>query len=187
VILSLWDRFAAIRWPVILCVAGAIALAAVYSSGGLRRLVRFEQLVARLPGGGLVRSLDEAVLVYSRRPGDVGLALALSLANHACVLTATLILARGFGESALSALEIFAAVAVGNMASALPVAPAGWGVGEAAYGYLFAMLGSSATVGVATSITFRLVMMAMGLVGGLFLLLPGGKATLHEAVEVDRP
>ena len=76
---------------------------------------------------------------------------------------------------------MFAVVSIGNIVSALPVAPAGWGVGEAAYGYLFDMLGASATLGIATSITFRLVLMAIGLTAGLLLLLPGGKAALRDA------
>jgi uncharacterized membrane protein YbhN (UPF0104 family) len=60
------------------------------------------------------------------------------------------------------------------------VTPAGWGVGEWAFGSLFHVLGSSSTLGVAVSVAYRLLSMLLGLAGGLFLLLPGGRAELKE-------
>jgi len=181
VILGLWDTFAAIRAPVLLFVVGGLVGAAVYSSRALRQLVHFDQLVERLPGGKLIKQVDEAVMIYSKHPGAIAWALLFSLGNHLCVFGGIWMLARSFGERTLSLFEMFAVVSIGNIVSALPVAPAGWGVGEAAYGYLFDMLGASATLGIATSITFRLVLMAIGLTAGLLLLLPGGKAALRDA------
>jgi uncharacterized membrane protein YbhN (UPF0104 family) len=109
----------------------------------------------------------------------------LSSANHLSVFAAIFWLARSFGAADLSPFEGFAVVSIGNIVSALPVAPGGWGVGEAAYGYLFDMLGSSRTLGLATSITFRLALMAVGLLGGLLLLLPGGREALVKAQAAD--
>jgi uncharacterized membrane protein YbhN (UPF0104 family) len=180
VILGLWETFVAIRIPVLLCVVGGVLGTAIYSSSALRRLVRLEQLIDRIPGGSLVKQVDEAVLIYAKHRGEIGWALLCSLGNHVCVFAGITILARSFGEDVLSLFEMFAVVSIGNIVSALPVAPAGWGVGEAAYGFLFDMLGASATLGIATSITFRLMLMIIGLMGGLFLLAPGGKDALHE-------
>jgi uncharacterized protein (TIRG00374 family) len=180
VILSLGDTFAAIRTPVLVCVGAGLVGATVYFSSTLRRLVRFDALVAKLPLGGVIKQLDEAVLIYRKHPVDLALALFFSVVNHFVVFGAILVIAQAFGEQSLSPYEMFAAVSVGNIVSALPVAPGGWGVGEAVFGYLFEMLGSSAAIGVATSVTFRLLLMAVGLLGGLFLLLPGAKAEVGD-------
>ena len=180
VVFKLWDQMAEIRVPVILAVAAGAVGTLVYISRPLRRLVHFDALVAKLPGGGAVKKLDEAVLIYSDHPADVAWALLLSLGNHTCVFGAIYLLARSFGAD-LTVFEGFAVVAIGNTVSSLPIAPGGWGVGEAVYGYLFEMLGSSRTLGLATSITFRLALMAIGLFGGLLLLLPGGREVLDEA------
>jgi uncharacterized protein (TIRG00374 family) len=181
VVLALWDQMAAIRWPVLLGVAGGALGALVYANRPLRRLVRFEHWIGRLPAGGMVKQLDDAVLIYSRHPLELAWAGLFSAGNHLSVFAAIFILARSFGAADLSPFEGFAVVSIGNIVSALPVAPGGWGVGEAAYGYLFDMLGSSRTLGLATSITFRLALMAVGLLGGLLLLLPGGRETLAGA------
>jgi uncharacterized protein (TIRG00374 family) len=180
VVLKLWDQMAEIRWPVILGVAAGALGTLVYCSRALRRLVHFDAVVARLPGGAKLKKLDEAVLIYSKHPADVAWAVACSAGNHVCVFSAIYLLARSFGADDLSPFEGFAVVSIGNIVSSLPIAPGGWGVGEAAYGYLFDMLGSSRTLGLATSITFRLALMAVGLFGGLLLLLPGGREALDE-------
>ena len=132
----------------------------------------------RLPGGSLVKKLDEAVLIYSKHPAELAWAVLFSVGNHLSVFAGIYLLAQSFGATDLSLFEGFAVVSIGNIVSALPVAPGGWGVGEAAYGYLFDMLGSSRTLGLATSITFRLALMAIGLLGGLLLVLPGGRDAL---------
>ena len=180
VILALGDTFAAIRTPVLLCVSTGILGSLVYFSTALRRLVRFDAIVAKLPMSGMVKQLDEAVLVYRQHPLDIALAMVFSVINHMAVFGAIWVIARAFGEQVLGGFEMFALVSVGNIVSALPVAPGGWGVGEAVFGYLFEMLGSSATIGVATSVTFRLLLMAVGLLGGLFLLLPGAKVAVGD-------
>lgn len=174
------DLFAEIRTPVIVCVLAGILGLVVYSSGTLRRLVRFDAIVARLPGGGLVAQVDEAALIYSRRPGEMALALLLSVGNHMAAILSIIALGRAFGEETLSFTQFLAIVAVGNIVSAIPVAPGGWGVGEAVYVFLFEMVGASPTIGFAVSVTFRLCLMVLGLFGGLFLLMPGGRAELAQ-------
>jgi uncharacterized membrane protein YbhN (UPF0104 family) len=73
---------------------------------------------------------------------------------------------------------------VANIVSALPLAPGGWGLGEATYKVLFEMMGANGAMGVAVSVTFRLCQLVFGLFGGVFLLLPAGKAELRE-IEID--
>ena len=93
----------------------------------------------------------------------------------------------------LDLLDYVIVVSVGNTVSALPIAPGGWGVGEAAYGYLYTRLGAAATLGVATSVGYRLCNMVIGLLGGVFLLRPGARderariEQLRHAAETSDP
>jgi uncharacterized membrane protein YbhN (UPF0104 family) len=173
--------------PVVLPLAAglvaALAGAFVYGHPGLRRRLGIERRLARLPLGAKLALLDRAALVHLARPGELAIAFALSLANHVSVVLGTFALARAFGvdESAAGLAEHFVIVPLANIASALPVAPGGWGIGEAAYGALYTMAGAEAALGVAVSVTFRLCQLLLGVVGGLFLLLPGARAEVREA------
>ncbi len=183
-LLFLGDEFAQLRLPVAVFLAIGIVGGAVYSHRGLRRRVGFDALLARLPMGERVRKLDEAFLVYSRRPGELGLAAALSIVNHLCFASAVFALGRAFGD-AQPFSNYLAIVPVANIVSSIPIAPGGWGVGEAMYRSLFLLVGADPTVGVAVSITQRLCVMVVGLAGGLFLLLPGGRVNLEEIQEIE--
>jgi uncharacterized membrane protein YbhN (UPF0104 family) len=183
VILALGDRFAEIRTPVLLFVAAGLLGGMVYSSPRLRERLGVERLIARLPMGGTIKKLDDAMLAYLRHPLELGIATALSLINHVLQIFAVISLGRAFGDW-MPAANYFAVVPVANIASSLPIAPGGWGVGEAAFGFLFAMVGASATIGIAVSVTYRLCMMTLGLCGGLFLLLPGSRIKLSQIEEL---
>ena len=123
-------------------------------------------------------------LVYGEHPLEVTIAIVLSTFNHMGIAGAIFALGDAFGAS-LSPLEYLGLTAIANVISSLPLAPGGWGVGEVAFGYLFHLLGLPATLGVAVSVTYRLLTMALGVVGGVFLLLPGGKEVRHE-LEVEK-
>jgi uncharacterized membrane protein YbhN (UPF0104 family) len=64
--------------------------------------------------------------------------------------------------------ENFVIFPIVQTVSALPLAPAGWGVGESLFGWFFESFGSSFTLGVAVSVIFRLTtQVGFGLIGGL--------------------
>jgi uncharacterized membrane protein YbhN (UPF0104 family) len=68
----------------------------------------------------------------------------------------------------LSLGENFVIFPIVQTVSALPLAPAGWGVGESLFGWFFESFGSSFTLGVAVSVIFRLTtQVGFGLIGGL--------------------
>jgi uncharacterized membrane protein YbhN (UPF0104 family) len=75
---------------------------------------------------------------------------------------------------------------VANTLTAVPISPGGLGVGEVLFGSLFEVAGSVYMLGVASSFTYRLVMMAAGLLGGLALVLPGGGSLMADFREGHR-
>lgn len=175
------ETFAEIRTPVMLFLVAGLVGAFLFVNRPLRRALHIDALLAKLPLGEKLKRIDEAVLMYSRRPLELVLAVVLSLCNQAVSILAVLTIGRAFGDTVLGVADYVAVFSVATIVSAIPAAPGGWGLGEATYGYLFTLLGASAAIGVATSITFRLCQLLFSLLGGLFLLGPGGRTRLEEA------
>ena len=171
-----------LRLPVSLTLLAAVLGLTLLLNPHVRRWTRFERLLARLPQGERLQRLDDALVEYARHPGQVALALLLSVGNHASVTAAILSLGRAFGDQ-LDAVSYLATVTVTNTLTSLPISPGGWGWGEASFRTFFVQLGSVATIGVAVSVTYRLLNAALGLAGGLFLLLPGGRAVRAHLAE----
>jgi uncharacterized membrane protein YbhN (UPF0104 family) len=91
-------------------------------------------------------------------------------------------LGHSFGDG-LTYLDYLCIVTVANTLSSVPISPGGLGVGEVLFGTLFRMAGGLYLLGVASSFTYRLLLMALGLSGGLLLLLPGGGAVRRQFAE----
>lgn len=175
------DTFAKLRMPVLLFIGAGVLGAFLYVNPTLRRVLRVKETLMRLPAGAKIQSVDRSVRLYFKHPLEVALAIGFSLANHVMMILGVAALGAAIGMSAEVGLrEYFVVVPVANIISSLPLAPGGWGLGEAAYGFLFQEVGASAALGVAVSVTFRLCQLAFGLVGGGFLLMPGSKAEVRE-------
>ncbi|MEY2746440.1 MAG: hypothetical protein RL112_1482 [Planctomycetota bacterium] len=145
-----------------------------------RRVLRIDALLARLPQAERLSSLDRAVREYTRHKGTLCVAILLSIANHVIIALALWSLTRAFGTFDLGYWDVLGAGAIANVVSSVPLAPGGWGVGEAVYGFVYAKLGAPATIGIAVSVSYRLLMTAMGLLGGLFLLTRSARAEARE-------
>ena len=184
------EQFATIAagvWGVIL---GVAALGVVAFSRRLRELVRLKWLLNRLPGklrDGL-QMIDKAIFFYRDQRAVIGLSLVLGIFNH-CIAVLSVVcfgLAIGVG---MPTFEYFVLVPVINMASAIPIAPNGWGFGELLYGYLFAEHGAQyltdvvdaasamRTRGVALSLLYRSVLTAFSCLAGLLVLFEKDKVT----------
>ena len=124
----------------------------------------------------------DALRSLSERPGEFFIAVVLSLGNHACIGLAVFAVARGIGDET-SFLGCLAATVVASAVSAVPLAPGGWGVGEAAYAAMFSLLGSGEAVGFAVSVSYRLCQTAISLLCGAALWRGSRK---EWAAELDR-
>lgn len=181
ILLASGDEFDGLRrnllWGLGICAVGG----ALYASKTFRKSVGLSALVNRLPIGEKLRSLDRAALLYLKAPGALVVAFAFSVVNHVLVTLGVYMLglALGVSESEVSLTKYLVIVPVANLISAVPVAPGGWGVGELAFRGLFLMIGASSAMGVAVSVTFRLSQLAIGLLGGLVLLLPKSQKDLR--------
>lgn len=179
------ESFAPLRVPSLLALlAGTLGVFLVLVPGP-RRALGIDRLLERLPQGERLKKLEVAAELYRGHAWELAGSVVLSLGNHLSVAVGVLLIGRALGDD-LDALAYLAIVPVVSLVSALPISPGGWGVGEAAYGTLFQMMGAEAALGVAVSVTYRLCSVALGLFGGLFLLAPGGREVRREALEAAR-
>ena len=160
----------------VLAFLGLAALGgSVYLSARARRALRIDAILARLPKAAAVAKLDEAVTLYRHKLGAVATALGLTLVLQTCAILSFWSIGLSLGTG-LSVADVFAIYPLVQTVSSVPVAPAGWGVGETLYGQLFAVFGSTFTLGVAASVLFRLTtQVGVGLIGGLVWVLSGEK------------
>jgi uncharacterized membrane protein YbhN (UPF0104 family) len=177
------DKFAPLRAGLFWGLGGCVLGVALYASKAFRRRAGLSALVDRLPLSEKLRSLDRAAMLYLQQPGPVAIAFGFSFVNHVLVTLGVFVLggALGVPRDDVSLTHYFVLVPVANLISAVPLAPGGWGVGELAFQGLFQMIGASPAMGVAVSVTFRLSQLGIGLLGGVFLLLPRSRSELRDA------
>jgi uncharacterized protein (TIRG00374 family) len=155
-----------------LALTSTLALVIVFIPALRNRLgARF---LARLAPKGLSGAID-AFRAATSRPTELLAAILLSLGNHLCVGFGVYAVARGVGDS-MSFTGCLTASAVANSLSAIPLAPGGWGVGEAAYAAMFSLLGSTEAVGYAVSLGTRLCMTVISFLSGFVIWRGGGMA-----------
>ncbi|MFT5199606.1 MAG: hypothetical protein ACI87O_002277 [Planctomycetota bacterium] len=178
------DRFESLRLPVLAVCSAMFVGGFALVNPHLRRLVRFDALIGRLPGGEKFRSLDSALRLYASRPMAVLISILLSIANHLGAATALYLLGQGLGDQHGFHDYVCLATVV-NTLSAVPLTPGGLGVGEILAGSMLRLAGGSYTIGVAASITYRVGLFALGLLGGLVLIMPGGAAIRRDLAEAE--
>ncbi|MFN0245075.1 MAG: YbhN family protein [Planctomycetota bacterium] len=184
VVLSSGERFGDLRFAVSCAFAAMVVGPWTVLHPWPRRVLRIERWIDRLPMAEKVKSLDRALRIYAQHPWEMLGATILSAFNHLSVAAAVMALGHAFGDT-LDFFDYLGVSSIANAVSSVPIAPGGWGVGEAAFGSIFHVLGAAATLGVAVSVTYRLMMMGIGLLGGIFLLLPSGASVRRDLAESE--
>ncbi len=175
--------FEALQSGIVIFLVGAVVGATVYFSKKLRALVRFDAMLAKLPMGDKLKLIDNAVMLYSDQKLELAFALLLSITNHFLYITGVYFLGAACGVSTLEVSwnQYLVIVSIANIITAIPTSPGGLGVGEALYVWLFGMIDARGSLGIAVSLTFRLCQLLLGLLGGIYLLLPGAREEIDSA------
>ena len=187
-------------WTVLLAV-GLIGILAF--SKRVRRLIRLDDLLKRLPGkaSGVLRRIDTAVHFYRGFKAGIGIWMVVGMLNHAVSVTGVMLIGEAL-HVGMPALEYFVLLPVINILSAVPIGPNGWGVGEVAFRYLFGEYGAiylteipraeaaitMGTRGVALSVLWRVHMTLWSMLGGLLMLFerdPVTRKDIEKEVSLD--
>ena len=193
-----FDRFPLFAGVVWACALGTAGTAALLLSPRLRRLLRFEVLVQRLPlrVATVVTDIDHALLQYRAHLRGIGVWILVSPLTYSLFCLSVFLMDRALGIG-LSLTDYFVIVPVAAMAQAIPLLPGGWGVGEIAYGTVIGKFGAAAlpgvadaeqmmrTRGVALSVLHRTHIMIWSLVGGVLLLVDRQRHPSNRNLDFD--
>src|SRR5206468_329645 len=143
----------ALKMIVRLTAAIVVASAAVWSLMGLLSPERSEALAARLGRvpklGGPLAELWRAAWMYRRKKAAVAVALGMTLVGHLGWVFIFHLCVSAFPDiDSATFAEHLLIVPVGMTAQALFPLPGGVGGGEAAYGWLYTLLGKAAVGGI---------------------------------------
>lgn len=153
-----WGAFALFA---LFLVGMAVALSNRFKNG-------FVRMVSALPGGHFFSRLMEVFFAYRGHLGVLSFGLFLSMLSQTCVVLFFIMVGQAMNvEIPLQAY--FFVVPVGLIAMAAPIAPAGIGVGQAAFLALFNMyLGYNSPVGPTAATANQIVMLIWGIFGSIF-------------------
>jgi uncharacterized membrane protein YbhN (UPF0104 family) len=150
-----------------------------------------------------VTDIDHALLQYRAHLRGIGVWILVSPLTYSLFCLSVFLMDRALGVG-LSLTDYFVIVPVAAVAQAIPIAPAGWGIGEAAYGALIGKFGAAAlpgiadaeqmmrTRGVALSVLHRTHVMIWSLAGGVLLLVdrqrhPSERNLAFDSNDADQP
>jgi len=147
------------------------AVVAIVFSRRLRRLLRFEWLLAVLPLASHLQRMDRAVLAYRKRLGTVAACVGLTVLLQVNAIMVMFLIGWSLGlvgPDPVSALVVYLAYTpICFLTGALPI-----GVMEVAFAQLFAVAAGLGTREAALSLSFagRIVQLAWALPGAWFVL-----------------
>jgi uncharacterized membrane protein YbhN (UPF0104 family) len=108
----------------------------------------------------------------------------VSLAVHGMILTAIGVLGRAIGIT-IPFLDFYTLAPLALIAASLPLSPGGIGVGDIAFVYLFAKADVPGAQAFALSFSYRAVMMAVSLIGGVLMALQHEKPPSTREYEAE--
>ncbi len=179
---------------ILIFVLCSLAGIAGFFSRRTRRLLR--KIVKAVPGHDRLREnllvqkllafgkrIDAAVFLYRHKKRALMWAALLSVAAHSSAVSGILFFGRALGVAEVTLMNSFVVVPVAFIVSSIPIAPAGWGIGEMAFKTFFATVGVGAAAAVTISVVFRLTQALWTLPGGLFLMVQKERPTFEEVDE----
>lgn len=127
-------------------------------------------LFNKMPLGNRFRSLYETLHSYRAQPKALFLAMLMSGFNQILLVAFTVAIGEAMGIDIPLAAYFFL-VPIGTVAQALPISPAGIGVGQAAFFFLFNLyLHTESQLGPTSVTAMQLSSFAWGLLGAFFYL-----------------
>ena len=180
-------------WVVLIFLGGVFLASLVFFSRRIRKVLRFDAIIARLPFQRIVQRCDEAVFLYRYHKMAVVWAIGLSVLTQASAVVSMWLIGRGMGvrgsEGVLGLYPYFVYFPVIMMVSAIPVSPGGVGWREGTFAFFLSLAGVPAGMGAALAVVYRVTRMIWSLPGALFLW--GSRhvsaAEMERALETDAP
>ncbi len=129
----------------------------------------------KLPGGGLLQKVHGILHSYRNNPTTLFSAMGLSLVSQFSVILFIYLVGQALELPGVPFLAYCFIVPIGLVTTSIPVSPAGIGVGQVAFGFLFGLYLGRATeltkmVGATGVTAWQIVQFCWGLIGAFFYL-----------------
>ncbi len=184
-------RLVAIGTGTLLVTLVFILILAFSLSRRLQRPLRWmAKWLERLPGHRILEDIYRAMHSYRYRTRELMFALLFSVANQLFLIAFFYFAAGLLGEGHIPVSIFWFCIPIGLVAQAVPVSPAGVGVGQAVFYFLFeAALGQPTQVGTVGITLIQMFQFLFGIVGAFFYLQRGRlkATTLQREVSDARP
>lgn len=170
-------RLVAIGTATLLVTLGFIVVLAFSLSRRLQTPLRWmSKWLEKLPGHKFLEDVYRAMHSYRYRTTELWWALLLSVLNQVLLIFFFYIAADLLGEGHIPLSIFWFCIPIGLVAQAIPITPAGVGVGQAVFYFLFeAALGKPTQVGTVGITLIQIFQFLLGLIGAFFYLRRGKK------------
>ena len=158
----------------------------VYTHPHLRRVIGFDWLLSKLPGGKLIASVDQAIVAYRDHKKQIALGILMSMPIHICIALSLSCAAYAFGVTQ-PLLFMLGSIPVAALVGALPISgPLGLGAMDVTAVALISDPVRATTHQVAMMLViYRMYAVFYGLLGSLGLM--KGDIHLHPTVTETAP
>jgi uncharacterized protein (TIRG00374 family) len=124
-----------------------------------------------LPGGAQIRKIYDVIHSYRNHLRIFWQTIALSIVNQFFLVSFFYAIGQAMGVHEVPLAVYFFLVPIGIVVTALPISPAGLGVGQAAFYFLFSLyLGKSSQLGPTAVTVMQVTNFIWGLLGAVFYL-----------------
>ncbi len=162
-------KYQELAWFIGIFLGGFVVGAAVFFSRTIRRVTRFEHWSAKLPGGAMIRTADEALFLWRGHLPALAVALLLSFANQLSIQGMMIVFGHALHQT-IGAGVYMAVLPVPFIVSAVPMLPGGWGMREAAFAQCFGYVGVARNPAIAMSVLNGMTQLVWSLLGGVYFL-----------------
>ncbi len=140
-------------------------------SSRLKHYLGIDWLFKHIPGGQVLDNLYQVIYLYGRNPKVFFLSIGISLFSQCFTIFFVFFFSVMTSDVSLPLVSYFIVVPLGLICTVLPLTPAGIGVGQAAFYYLFVLYtGIESQIGPNAITAFQVVMFVWGLVGVYFYI-----------------
>jgi len=152
-----------------LCVIGCIVVGVLVLGGKpIDRLIRWAATWPTV--GGVVEKITGPLRMFHQHPFAFALSLLMSVGVHLLIVLGIYLIASAMYASPPTLADHLVIVPITNVAAALPVAPAGIGVTEAAMDWLYKVIPPTPTIasGTLVALVYEMVKVLMAIIGMIF-------------------
>lgn len=155
---------------VALFLAFTVGLALVFS-GTLYEKGLLKALLSKLPLGEKLNKLYESMHLYGKNLRRILLILLLSVISQTCCIFFLILAGYAAGFADVPVKTYFLVAPLGFMATAIPISPAGVGVGQAAFYFLFnKYIGHKSDLGPTVITAYQIGTFALSMIGAFYYM-----------------